>query len=598
MRNKMGFLKRIALINISIRTKLLLIYLLCVLTPTITFSFAFYTSTLSSARNEKLILYRQEVERVTTSIESNAISAIQLANTIYPDKKMYEFLDKRYDRIQECMEDYNAYLKDAWDMVLPYNTNIALFTVYTNNNTLLNGNHLQRIDYSIDRSDWYEKYSMVNDKSKPVFLYHVDELTLGAPLTKMVSYFRRLNYTKCSDYQHYIKITFRPDMLDKLLETETLPGALYIVDGENTIVAQNNRQIKTYTDTEFISFDTVKTDHGQVILRNPIQFIDGWQVVCVLNKNFMSEAFEINWMQMIVLVLSVTVFASVVIYAISSSLYKRIALLVYHMGKVSKEEYELIPEEKKGSDEIGLLINAMNRMITKIRSLIEDEYKAKIRDTQMELLKKQSELSALQCQVNPHFMFNVLETIRIKSYLRNEFETSRIIKYMSKIFRKLLLWNDDLIGLQEEINFIKEYMEIQQYRYEDELDFEISVDERLLALKIPKMTLQTLIDNACEHGFSGSKGIKKIKLTIRLINEKTVEFKVYDNGNGMTPEQIEQVRDISSMENKGIGIKNVIGRLNLYFGDNYIFKITSEPGQFTEILLVLDLEEMKRSDYV
>lgn len=329
-----------------------------------------------------------------------------------------------------------------------------------------------------------------------------------------------------------------------------------------------------------------------------MQFINGWQVVCVLDKDFLSDSFEINWMQIIILIFSVTVFASVVIYAISSSLYKRIALLVDHMGKVSKEEYELIPEEKKGSDEVGLLINAMNMMITKIRSLIEDGYKAKIRDTQLELLKKQSELSALQCQVNPHFMFNVLETIRIKAYLRNEFETSRIIKYMSKIFRKLLLWNDDLIGLQEEINFIKEYLEIQQYRYEDELDFEISVDERLLDLKIPKMTLQTLIDNACEHGFSDSKGIKKVKLTIQLVNESTVEFKVYDNGNGMTPEQIEQVLDISSMENKGIGIKNVIGRLNLYFGDNYIFRISSKPGQFSEILLVLNMEELRRNDYV
>jgi len=590
----MRFPKRITLINISIRTKLLLIYLLCVLIPTITFSYVFFTSTLRSTRNEKLILYRQAVERVTAAIDSNAISAIQLANTIYPDLNMYQYLDKKYENIKECMEDYNSYLNDAWDMVLPYNTNIALFTVYTDNDTVLNGDHLQRIDYSIERYDWYRKYTMLEDKSKPVFICHVDELTSGAPLTKMVSYFRRLNFTKGSDYQHYIKITFRPDMLDKLLMEESLPGVLYIVDDKNTIIAQSKRQIKTYADTEFISFDTVKIDPGQVILRNPIQLISGWQVVCVLEKDFMMEAFKINWMQMFILVFSVTIFASVVIYAISSSLYKRIALLVDHMGKLSKEEYELIPEEKRGSDEIGLLINAMNKMIIKIRSLIEDGYKAKIKETQIELLKKQSELRALQCQVNPHFMFNVLETIRIKSHLKNEFETSRIIKYMSKIFRKLLQWDDDLIELREEINFIKEYLEIQQYRYEEELDFEIIVDERLLSLKIPKMTLQTLIDNACEHGFSQAKGLKKISVTIRLLDENTVEFKVYDNGNGMTPEQIRQVQDISSMENKGIGIKNVIGRLNLYFGDNYVFKISSEPGQFTEVLLILNLKELRR----
>jgi two-component system sensor histidine kinase YesM len=386
-------------------------------------------------------------------------------------------------------------------------------------------------------------------------------------------------------------------MLYKFLKSEDLPGVMYVVDKDNIIIAQSDRQTYVYGDTEFVSFDTVERDPRQVVLNNSIGVMDGWQVICVLDRDFMAEAFRINWTQMFTLILVVTVFASIVIYAISVSFYKRIAMIVDHMGKLSKEEYVLIPEDKKGSDEIGTMISSTNSLIIKIRSLIEDVYKAKLRDTQLELLQKQSELSAFQCQVNPHFMFNVLETIRIKSYLRNEFETSRIIKYMSKIFRKLLLWNQDLIELREEINFIQEYLQIQQYRYEDELDFEINVDESLLSLKIPKMTLQTLIDNACEHGFSETKGLKKIRVSISKTDSEVV-FKVYDNGNGMTPEQIQQVQDMSNEENKGIGIKNVIGRLNLYFGGKYTFRITSKPGEFTEILLILDLEELRRGDYV
>ncbi len=590
-----SFLVKLSLINISIRMKLILIYLLCVLIPTIVFSYAFFASTTRSTRNEKLILYQQAVDRVASSIESNAISAIELSDIIYSDEDMYRHINNRYANIKECMEDYNAYLGNAWSNILPYNTNIVLFTVYTDNSALLNGNHLQRIDYYAQNQDWFSKYEPLAGKS--VFICHSDALTTGAPRTKMVSYFRRLNYLRSDDYKHFLKITFRFDMLDKFLKSENLPGVLYVVDKDNVIIAQSNRQAKVYGDTEFVSFDTVEIDSRQVVLNNTIRAMDGWQVICILNQDFMAEAFRFNWMQMFALILIVTVFASIVIYAISISFYKRIAMIVDHMGKLAKEEYVLIPEEKKGNDEIGMMITSMNSMIIKIRSLIEDVYKAKLRDTQLELLQKQSELSALQCQVNPHFMFNVLETIRIKSYLRNEFETSRIIKYMSKIFRKLLLWNHDLIELGAEINFIQEYLQIQQYRYEDELDFDISVDESLLPLKIPKMTLQTLVDNACDHGFSETKGLKRIRVSISRLDNK-IAFKVYDNGNGMTPEQIQQVQDMSNEENKGIGIKNVIGRLNLYFGDKYTFRISSKPGEFTEILLLIDLVELERGDYV
>jgi two-component system sensor histidine kinase YesM len=191
-------------------------------------------------------------------------------------------------------------------------------------------------------------------------------------------------------------------------------------------------------------------------------------------------------------------------------------------------------------------------------------------------------------------MFNVLETIRVKSYMKNEFETARIIKYMSKIFRKLLQWDEDMIALREELKFIQEYLEIQQYRYEEELEFEILADDSLLDLKIPKMTLQTLVDNACEHGFSGSKGMKVVKVTASVKDHQVV-MTVFDNGIGMDQGMVNNIEEFNS---RGIGIKNVIGRLNLYFDGNYSFKVNSKPGEFTEIVLTLEMQELKERSNV
>lgn len=586
------FFGRIKFINISIRTKLLMIYLLCVLIPTIVFSYASYSYTMETTINEKLIIYRQSVYRISSSIYSNAVSAIELSNTIYADRNMYEHINKEYVSSTQCLDDYNSYMRNAWNQLLPYNTNIALFTVYTNNNTLLNGQHLQRIDSRTLDSDWYGKY--ISNDSRTAFYCHSDELLTSTAARRMVSYIRKLNYTHC--FNHFLKITFVPEMLDTILKKESVPGAIYVVDNNNEIVARSiSITYKGANNAAITSFDEVTTDPGQIVIETSVPAMDGWRVVCILDRSFLAEAFRSKWMQMLILILSVTVAASVLIFLISSSFYKRIALLVEHMGKVAQGEYVLIPEEDKGRDEIGSMITSMNSMTGKIRDLIEDVYKAKIRETQLELHKKQSELNALQCQVNPHFMFNVLETIRIKSFLNNEFETSRIIKYMSRMFRKLLMWSEDMIELGEEMKFIREYLEIQHYRYGDELDVEIDADHSLLDVKIPKMTLQTLVDNACEHGFSETDGLKKIKVTVRAINADAVEIKVYDNGKGMTGEQIENILDLNSQDGKGIGIKNVIRRLSLYFDDSYSFKINSEPGAYTEIVLVLGMKGLKKS---
>ncbi len=592
MKKIRSFLQRIRLINISMRTKLLLIYLLCVLMPTVIFSYAFSTATLNATRKEKLTLFQQSVDRIAGAVESNAISAFELSSSIYPDEAMYEYINRQYTDTKQCLSDYNAYLQTAWDNMLPYSTNIVLFTVFTDNPTLLNGKHLHRVDADVLASDWYGKYMKLGQNS--VFLSHYDEVISSTARVKLVSFIRKLDYFRSGKYTHIIKITFQANMLEKLMRAETLPGNIYVVDSDGNIVAGTPEEAAGQTDTAFLPFDGIPQKPGQIRLQSNIRFMEGWRVVCVLRKDFMTDAVRISWSQILLLVLSITAFASVVIYAIASSFYKRIALLAVHMGKVAKEEYELIPEATKGRDEVGLLITATNSMITKIRLLIEDVYKAKLRETQLELLKKQSELNALQCQVNPHFMFNVLETVRVKSYLRNEYETARIVKYMSRMFRKLLLWNNDLIALREEVDFIKEYLEIQQYRYEEELTFDISVDDALLELKIPKMTLQSLVDNACEHGFSKSRGLKQVRISA-CVHDNVAELSVYDNGKGMTAEQIS---DIESTQSRGIGIRNVIGRLEMYYGGHYRFEIRSESGFYTHVALTLDLDELRRSGYV
>lgn len=586
---------RIKLINISIRTKLLIMYILCVLVPIVVFSSIFYSSVMKNAQKEKIILFQQSLERLGGVVDSHAVSAIQLSNVIFPDEAMYEFLNKTYTDRKQCLNDYQAYMQTAWEKALPYNTEISGFQIFTTNNTLLNSFILQYVDNTIAAMDWYAAYS--ESGRDRFFLSHIDQpLPLsGIEKVRLVSFLRILDYIYSTDYRHFLKITFKDDMFDRILRSENMPGDVYILNNDRMILDQTNNEDPRYNGTLLVPFDVKRISPEKIILKTQLQAMKGWEIILAVDKGFLHTEFRNSRFHIFLLMLFITVFTSFIIWIISASLYKRIDALVEHMGKVQRGEYSLMPEAGKGNDEIGLLITAMNKMVAKIKSLIEDIYKAKLEQAKIEVLKKQSELNALQCQVNPHFMFNVLETIRIKAYLKNEFETSRIVKYMSSLFRKLLLWNDDMIELREELDFINEYLEIQQYRYEDELEFEITVDEELLPLKIPKMTLQTFVDNACEHGFTNKQTLKIIRISIRLIDGK-VKINIYDNGRGIEPDVIANIT--GPCNSGGIGIKNVISRLDLYYKEHYHFNLDSKMGEYTRIILILDMAALRRYKYV
>lgn len=228
------FLRKIKLIDISIRAKLLLIYLICVLIPTLIFSYASYSYTMQTTINEKITLYSHALERVSGAIGANAVNAIELSNTIYADKRMYDHINRVYKSGTECWQNYNNYMRGAWDNILPYNTSIMLFAVYSDNPTLMNAQHLQRVENTAVTSDWFGQYNKNNRKTG--FYCHTDELMMGSSRKRTISYIRELNYT--NNFNHFIKITFQPGMLDKILEAESLPGTLYVVDGMNRIIAQ------------------------------------------------------------------------------------------------------------------------------------------------------------------------------------------------------------------------------------------------------------------------------------------------------------------------------------------------------------------------
>ena len=232
-------------------------------------------------------------------------------------------------------------------------------------------------------------------------------------------------------------------------------------------------------------------------------------------------------------------------------------------------------------------------MAEKIESLIKDVYVADIQKKNLQLECRQAEINALQSQIDPHFLFNTLESIRMRSVLKKEEETADIIKYLSKIFRRILLWGNDMTIIKEEIEFIEDFLTIQKYRFGNKLNYNIYFSEEVLRYKIPKMTVQPFIENACIHGVEKSKGNALVSLYVEKTGDN-IRFIIEDNGKGIGEGKIDEI--ISNLQggetrSGSVGMKNVYNRLSLIYGDKFAFQISSKKNIGTKISLSIPAEE-------
>ncbi|MGG4141984.1 sensor histidine kinase [Paenibacillus algorifonticola] len=246
-------------------------------------------------------------------------------------------------------------------------------------------------------------------------------------------------------------------------------------------------------------------------------------------------------------------------------------------------------------DEIGLLETKLYNMSHRIREHIKSEYS-------MNLEKKTAELKALQAQINPHFLQNTLQMIGSMLFSKKPAESYETIRSLSEMFRYVIREPDDLATLKQELEHMNNYMVIQQQRFQSRLQYSLEVDERLLQSRIPKLTLQPIVENAFMHGLDSQAGGWELNVKVAQASIAEAEdgvgalagagviITISDNGVGIGAERLREVRQRLSYADgevwtrgERIGLGNVASRLQMHFGKAYGLTIDSEVGAGTRI---------------
>jgi two-component system sensor histidine kinase YesM len=363
------------------------------------------------------------------------------------------------------------------------------------------------------------------------------------------------------------------------LVLRTLQTLREYVNEMGSQIAQNSTAAENEAVLEKIRFATSVMDEvvQNYVLYEVNRTEDQYQV--------MRESFARWQLLSIILIFSAVGFSVVAAWSLSRSIYTPIKKLHDVTTTITKNDLQALMTSDN-VDEITELGMSFNIMIGKIKDLLDSKIK------EQENLKK-AELRALQAQINPHFLYNTLDTIIWMAESKKTDQVVKIVTALSSFFRISLSKGMDWITIGEEVERIKSYLTIQKMRYHDILDFKIEVDSDVTQNTILKLILQPLVENALYHGIKNKRQGGTISVRARRKGEDEVLLEVEDDGIGFTPKKLAQLRaelNDDSGEIKmesGYGIGNVNNRIRLYYGKQYGLSIESEYNTGTCVTLVI-----------
>ena len=240
-----------------------------------------------------------------------------------------------------------------------------------------------------------------------------------------------------------------------------------------------------------------------------------------------------------------------------------------------------------GTREVQELSDSFEHMVLRIQELMTT-----VREEEVNLRK--TELKALQAQINPHFLYNTLDSIAWMCEHGRNADAVKMVHALARLFRISISRGHELIPIAKELEHAESYLQIQMYRYKNQFTYTFDVDPDCLGYYCNKITLQPIIENSINHGLDLMVDEGRIDVRVRFDGDDIV-FSVQDNGVGMGPEQLEAIMQNGPTDRTGIGIKNVNDRLNIYFGRNYGLSITSEPDVGT--CVEIRMPRIREGDY-
>jgi two-component system sensor histidine kinase YesM len=384
-----------------------------------------------------------------------------------------------------------------------------------------------------------------------------------------------------------ISIYYSTDHLNKMVQKdEGAPASFFILDSHGQIVYSHNegaplallKQVKQETNETKIEYKSDKYYINTIANKGEYTFVsiipdEGWKKLSIVRGTM--------WV-----VITLLIFAAILIsYSIMQNYSRRIHSIVSTIRRVEKGDLDARIPESKHEDELSMIALNMNSMLNELNNYIDQFYL-------LNMKQQQAELKALQAQINPHFLFNTLEAIRMVSVLEGSKTSGKMIFHLSKLFR-YSLESKDVVPFYTEIEYVKQYLTLMQFKHPNKLQVHFDIPDEVEQTLVTKLILQPIIENYFVHGFKKDRSDNELIIRAATVGE-TIEISIKDNGKGMSEEElaniVQHINREDGDEMKSIGLRNIHQRLKLRYGDQYGLSVKSSKTQGTLVTLSMPVQ--------
>lgn len=450
-------------------------------------------------------------------------------------------------------------------------------------------------------TDWFE-----TEAQKPADSYQLE--VVENPFFRqngeqMIPIVRSLDVAGSNSKEGWGILVFSTKLYEEELKQANKGDAMLVATQSGTVIAEENTEKYSEENLQKIVSRLLEEEELNGVYRQRIQ---GEQCLIAYSHNAMSgiltcEIMPIRFIRnekVLIVCLTVFLFISCLVVGtglaviFSNRLRKPVALLNAQVKKIGNGDFSPNPSIES-EDELGEIGRGINKMSVRIENLLD-------KSVEDEREKKNLEIKMLQAQINPHFLYNTLDSIRWIAVIQKNASIVKMVTALSGLLKNMAKGFNEKVTLRAELDFLGDYITIEKMRYMEMFDVEIDVaEEALYDAQIIKLTLQPLVENAIFSGIEPGGKNGSIRIRIWQQEEKLC-ISVKDDGVGMTEEKIKDIMNNPQKRKgdtmSGIGLPNVDQRIKLVYGDEYGLRIKSRVGEYTEILVTLPMEYEKENE--
>ncbi|WOO37741.1 sensor histidine kinase [Anaerocolumna sp. AGMB13020] len=584
--------------KVKIKTQMYIIFIPFLVIPvafiglflTLYFAKALYQQTYSQLESDNL--------RVKSILLDCTLNIFNMSEDFINDKALLSMLTEKAPEETEFSSRINTY--DRFDTYMKNNTALAAITVYTTNTSLPESFYIKHATPQV-KDEWFSKVSIPSSSAWVNYTPENKEKSL-----LQLTFIRSFPIVDSDEHTNdgaILVVTISTNYLKNRIQNNKLFTAVSLNKDEiffsttRSVQGEKQQVPIDFEEKYFTSKGSLKYQGNKVlgyISSLPAYRSKDTYYITTLDLEAYNSIFKIVVMCVVITLVSIVIPLVGILFYTKKFSYRVIALRKA-MSSASTGEYDII-DTLRGDDELTETFFDLKYMIQEIKKKEAQVYEALIKQKELINQQQKMEFKLLASQINPHFIYNTLETIRMLAIENDDYNVSTAIKLLGQAIH-YVLENTETFSttLEKELNYIDVYLQIQKLRFEDRISYSITIQEdiRSREYQILPLLLQPIVENAVTHGLKNVKKNGWIKVEVTSDKESALYITIEDNGIGMDTRELNRldtkIKEKSDNTRIGIGLNNINQRIRLFYGEEYYMKLESTPENGTKVRLMLPL---------